>query len=169
MGTGSFPGVKSGWGVTLTHHPLLVPGSWKSRAIPLLALWAIQPVQSLSACTRAHFTLHILITILWCNTVTTLHILASLVISVWWNVSSLQRKRIIWVLYFDSHWGFKCYGMWFCVTVRKAAEILKPTQSFEMPLHRSPSNTVSRAVRPKPTAILPLRPKILHWFYCHYK
>jgi len=25
MGTGSFPGVKSGWGVTLTPHPLLVP------------------------------------------------------------------------------------------------------------------------------------------------
>jgi len=24
MGTGSFPGVKSGWGVTLTPHPLLV-------------------------------------------------------------------------------------------------------------------------------------------------
>jgi hypothetical protein len=25
MGTGSFPGVKSGRGVTPTHHPLLVP------------------------------------------------------------------------------------------------------------------------------------------------
>jgi len=25
MGTGSFPGVKSGRGVTLTPHPLLVP------------------------------------------------------------------------------------------------------------------------------------------------
>jgi len=36
MGTGSFPGVKSGRGVTLTPHPLLVPQSWKSRAIPLL-------------------------------------------------------------------------------------------------------------------------------------
>ena len=32
-----FPGgVKSGWGVTLTSHPLLVPWSWKGRAIPLL-------------------------------------------------------------------------------------------------------------------------------------
>ena len=28
----------------------------KSRAIPLLLLWAVQPVQSLSACTRVHFT-----------------------------------------------------------------------------------------------------------------
>ena len=25
MGTESFPGVKSGWGVTLTPHPLIVP------------------------------------------------------------------------------------------------------------------------------------------------
>jgi hypothetical protein len=36
MGTGSFQGVKSVRGVTLTPHPLLVPWSWKSRAIPLL-------------------------------------------------------------------------------------------------------------------------------------
>jgi len=27
MGTGSFPGVICGWGVTLTPHPLLVPRS----------------------------------------------------------------------------------------------------------------------------------------------
>jgi hypothetical protein len=50
-------GVKSGRGVTLTPHPLLVPRSWKSKAIPLLPLWAVRPVQSLSACTRVHFTL----------------------------------------------------------------------------------------------------------------
>ena len=41
MGTGSFPGVKSGRGVTLIHHPL----------------WAVRPLQSLNACTREHFTL----------------------------------------------------------------------------------------------------------------
>ena len=35
--------------------PLLVPWSRKSRAIPLLPLWAIGPVESLSACTRVHF------------------------------------------------------------------------------------------------------------------
>ena len=35
MGTGSFPGVKCGRGVLLTTHPLLVPRSWKGRAIPL--------------------------------------------------------------------------------------------------------------------------------------
>jgi len=56
MGTGSFPGVKSGRGVTLTPHSLLVPWSWKSRAIPLLPLWALRPVQSLRACTRVYFT-----------------------------------------------------------------------------------------------------------------
>ena len=57
MGTGSFPGVKSSRGVTVTPHPLLVPWSRKSRAIPLLPLWAVRPVQSLSACTSVHFTL----------------------------------------------------------------------------------------------------------------
>jgi len=56
MGTGSFPGVKSGRGVTLTPHPLLVLWSIKGRAIPLLPLWTVRPVQSLSACTRVTFT-----------------------------------------------------------------------------------------------------------------
>jgi hypothetical protein len=35
-----FPGVESSWDVTLTPHPLLVPRSKKSRAIPLLSLKA---------------------------------------------------------------------------------------------------------------------------------
>jgi len=52
----SFPGVKSGRGVTLTPLPLLVLWSRKSRAITLLLLWAVRLVQSLSACTRVHFT-----------------------------------------------------------------------------------------------------------------
>jgi len=56
MGTWSFPGVKSGRGVTLTLHPVLVPWSRKSRAISLLPLWAVRPVQSLGTCTRVHFT-----------------------------------------------------------------------------------------------------------------
>jgi hypothetical protein len=56
MGIVSFPGVKSGRVVTLTPHPLLVPWSWKSRAVPLLPLWAVRPVQSLSACTRVYCT-----------------------------------------------------------------------------------------------------------------
>ena len=40
MGTGSFPGVKCGQVVLLTTHPILVPRSWKSRAIPLPTVWA---------------------------------------------------------------------------------------------------------------------------------
>jgi len=40
MGTGSFPGVKCGRCVLLTTHPLLMPRSWKSRAIPVPTLWA---------------------------------------------------------------------------------------------------------------------------------
>jgi hypothetical protein len=36
MGTGFFLGVKSGWGVTLTLQPLLVPLAMKSRAIFIL-------------------------------------------------------------------------------------------------------------------------------------
>ena len=49
-------GQKSGRGVTLTPHHLQVPRSREIRAIPLLPLWAVQPVQSLSAYTRVHFT-----------------------------------------------------------------------------------------------------------------
>jgi len=47
MGTGSSPGVKCSRGVLLA---LLVPRSWKSRAIPLPALWASPGLK------RDHFT-----------------------------------------------------------------------------------------------------------------
>jgi len=82
MGTGCFPGVKSGRGVTLTPHPFLCRGKervelylyipygpyglYKASVpvqrcnlplpIPLLPLCAVEPVQSLSACTTVHFT-----------------------------------------------------------------------------------------------------------------
>jgi hypothetical protein len=56
MSTGSFLGVKSGRDVMLTPHPLLVPWSRKGIAIPLLPLWAVQPVQSFSACTWVYLT-----------------------------------------------------------------------------------------------------------------
>jgi len=55
MGTKNFPGIKSGRSVTLASHPLLVPWSRKSAAIPLFPLWTVRPVQSLSACTTVHF------------------------------------------------------------------------------------------------------------------
>jgi hypothetical protein len=51
-------GVKSSRAVKLTPHTLLMPWSRKSRAIPLLPLWAVRPVQSLSTCTSVHFTLY---------------------------------------------------------------------------------------------------------------
>jgi hypothetical protein len=51
------PVVQNGLGVTLNPHHFLVPWSRKSRAKPLLPLWDTRPVQSLSACTRVHFTL----------------------------------------------------------------------------------------------------------------
>jgi hypothetical protein len=40
MGTGFFPRVESGRGVTLTPHPLQVPRSKNRIAIPLLSLRA---------------------------------------------------------------------------------------------------------------------------------
>jgi len=55
-----FPGVKSGLNVALTPQTLLLPWSRKSRAIPLLPLRAVRPVQSLSACTRMPFTFTLL-------------------------------------------------------------------------------------------------------------
>jgi hypothetical protein len=45
MGTRSLPGVKCGRGVLPTTHPLLVPRSWKSRAIPLPTLWVTSALQ----------------------------------------------------------------------------------------------------------------------------
>jgi hypothetical protein len=61
MGTGSFPGVKSGRYVTLTPHHLLVPWSWEDRATPLppygpFGLYrASVPVQG---CTLLFFTVN---------------------------------------------------------------------------------------------------------------
>ena len=51
-----FPGDKKRPGREANPHPLLVPWSRKSRAIPIIPLWAVRPVQKLSACTRVHFT-----------------------------------------------------------------------------------------------------------------
>jgi len=59
MGAGSFPGIKSGRGVLLTTHPLLVPQTWKSRVVPLPTLWATPGLY------RHHFTLRGIL--LWPN------------------------------------------------------------------------------------------------------
>ena len=47
-----FPGGKERPGRDADRSPLLVPWSRKSRVIPLFPLWAVWPVQSLSACTE---------------------------------------------------------------------------------------------------------------------
>jgi len=51
-----FLGSKERPGRDADPSPLLVPWSWKNRAIPLFPLWAVRPLQSLSACTRVHIT-----------------------------------------------------------------------------------------------------------------
>jgi hypothetical protein len=55
-----FPGGKERPGRDADPLPPSSSWSWKSRAIPLLSLWAVRPVQSLSACTRMQFTLTLL-------------------------------------------------------------------------------------------------------------
>jgi len=55
-----FPRGKEWLGYDADPHPLLVPWSRKGRAIPLLPLPAVRPVQSLSACVTVHFTLYLL-------------------------------------------------------------------------------------------------------------
>jgi hypothetical protein len=55
MGTGSFPGVKSGRGVKLTPHPHLVQRSRKkSRAIPLLSLRAFMAYDRVKPTYKIH-------------------------------------------------------------------------------------------------------------------
>ena len=97
MGTGSFQGVKSGRGVTLTPYPLLVPWLRKGRALPLLPLWAVRPVQSLSACTRVHFTLP---QCLYKGSLYLLHFYYE--VKKWLSIS-WQTK--VWFLY-DPHFSF---------------------------------------------------------------
>ena len=52
-----FPGSKEQPGRDADPSPPSSAVVKKSRAIPLLPLWAVRPVQSLSAYTRVHFTL----------------------------------------------------------------------------------------------------------------
>ena len=58
MGAASFPGCKERPGRDAVPSPHLLPVPWsrKSRAIPLLPLRAVRPLQSLSVCTKVYFT-----------------------------------------------------------------------------------------------------------------
>ena len=53
-----FPGGKERPGCDADPSPLLLPWSRKGRTIPLLPIWTVGPIHSLSACTRVHFTLY---------------------------------------------------------------------------------------------------------------
>ena len=46
-----YPGSKERPGCDADPSPLLVPWSRKSRAIPLLHIWEVRPVQNLNSCT----------------------------------------------------------------------------------------------------------------------
>ena len=74
IGTGSFSGVKSGRGVTLAPHTLLVSWSRKSRAAPLHPLWAVRPVQSLRPCTGVYFYLFTFLSAKALHQVTAAHV-----------------------------------------------------------------------------------------------
>jgi hypothetical protein len=95
MGTESFPGLKSGRGVTLTPHTHLVPWSWKGRPIPLLPLWAVRPVQSFSACTKVHFTFTLpSVTLSWQSI----------------SVAVYNEKHLMYIYFFTleySMWSYK--------------------------------------------------------------
>jgi hypothetical protein len=59
LGTGSFVGVKSGRCVSLTPHSLIVPWSWKGRAIPLLPVRTVGLYRAsvpIQGCTLPFFT-----------------------------------------------------------------------------------------------------------------
>jgi len=56
IGTVFFPGGKERPGRDADPSPPSSVVVMKSKAIPLLPLWAVRPVQSLSACTRVHVT-----------------------------------------------------------------------------------------------------------------
>ena len=57
MGTWSLPGIKSGRGVTRPLTPFSCRGHERVELYLYSPLWAVRPVQSLSACTRVHFTM----------------------------------------------------------------------------------------------------------------
>jgi hypothetical protein len=110
-----FPGVKNGQGVMLTPHPLLVPWSRKGRTIPLLPLWAVWPVQRLSACTRVHFTLTFFLVTFKFNFILVLYNLFGA-----WNlyvledlcsVASSEFSRHASKLQWQSAW-FVCVSRW---------------------------------------------------------
>jgi len=109
MGAVSLPEVNCGRGVLLTTHPLLVTRSWKIRAIPLPPLWAVGPVQSLSACTRVH-----LYTYTWENIFNT-----SSTVGTFKTVTTLFMKAPPFYsnMQPNEHQTCLAYAVWYCAYI----------------------------------------------------
>jgi len=97
--------------VTLTPYLLLVPWSWKSRAIPLLPLWVVWPVQSLSACTRVHFTFFLLEVTLWFLSVFNLITYIYIFIYLFWYRSKLCSLNFT-IAKPSATWVFELLDVW---------------------------------------------------------
>ena len=114
--------VKSGRGVTRTPHPHLVPWSWKGRAIPLLPLWAVRPVQSLSACTKVTFNLHLRLPLFW-------SLAAGLLVSIKiYFVFSVRSISVRLTVLFGSSY--------FCENAPSHVKILVIPTGYQMPSDR---------------------------------
>ena len=94
-----FPGGKERPGRAADPSPLLVPWSRKSRAIPLLPLWAVRPAQSLSPCIRVHFTSLLsrgipLLTEIWYFSLVAIHLKKIIYISKYNKIDKNYIKKI---------------------------------------------------------------------------
>ena len=147
VGTGSFLGVKSGRGVTLT---LLVPWSRKSKAIHLLSIWAVQPVQysytstppmGRTACTEPQCLYKGAIYLFYTTTGIS-HLQTRL------TVSSAQEQKMY--LFSYTHHIIATYG-WVAVKLHAFITAILPHE--EVPLYPSTKrteNTPERIDVPKP-------------------
>jgi len=91
MGTGSFPGVESGRGVTLIPHPLLVPRSKNRVQLYLYSPWGpLRPVKSVKP-TYLHF-----INILAGNWHNCLYCVYWAGLFTVWKIHMYRECRIIW-------------------------------------------------------------------------
>ena len=99
-----FPRGKERQGLTLTPHSLLVLWSRRGRAIPLLPLWAIWPVLSLSACTRVHFTFYTYKRLLQhISTISHSYHQGALMYKFWWyRGSTTDLSEFINIRHFDA-------------------------------------------------------------------
>jgi hypothetical protein len=132
--------VTCGQGAMLTPNPLLVPWSRKGRAIPVLPLWATRPVQSLSACTRVHFTFTF-----------TFMLHGSLEINLIPVQYTPQGQVVRSVLAFESPVCLNCVCVcvcvWMCVPVTTAWRVLRLRMEERPPIWRVTVNILNKQQR----------------------